>query len=211
MEITERIVEEATRQFFQYGIRNVTMDGIASELGISKRTVYENFKDKTALVRQCMENLFLHHEEKTREVLSTSKNVIEIIAEFMQEGMNAMNAINPVFFHDLKKFYPQIWSSFHQKNLDNSHVLIERLLEKGTKEKLFRDDIDLQIVAKLFLEQNNIIMDERIFPRNEFHLPDIYQNLTVNFMRGISTRKGIEIIDEMMNQDRIIQKQNSSL
>ena len=194
----DRIVEEATKQFFQFGLRNVTMDGIATELGISKRTVYENYKDKTALVRQCMENLLRHHKEKTREVLSTSKNVIEIISVFMQEGMKAMNAINPVFFHDMKRFYPEIWNSFYQKNFNQSYHLIEKLLKKGIEEKFFRDNIDLKIVAKLFFEQNNIIMDENIFPRNEFNLPDIYQNLTVNFMRGISTGKGIEIIDKMI-------------
>jgi len=198
METEDRIVEEATRQFLQFGIRNVTMDGIASELGISKRTVYENYKDKTALVHQCMESLFRHHEDKTSEVLSTSKNVIEIISVLMQEGMKAMNAINPVFFHDMKRFYPEIWNSFHQKNLDQSYQLIEKLLRKGIEEKFFRENIDLKIVAKLFFEQNNIIMDENIFPRNEFNLPDIFQNLTINFMRGISTTKGIEIIDKMI-------------
>jgi TetR/AcrR family transcriptional regulator, cholesterol catabolism regulator len=198
METEDRIVEEATRQFLHFGIRNVTMDGIASELGISKRTVYENYKDKTALVYQCMENLFRQHEAKTSAVLSTSKNVIEIISVFMQEGMKAMNAINPVFFHDMKRFYPEIWTSFHQKNLDQSYQLIEKLLRKGIEEKLFRENIDLKIVAKLFFEQNNIIMDENIFPRNEFNLPDIFQNLTINFMRGISTTKGIEIIDKMI-------------
>jgi TetR/AcrR family transcriptional regulator, cholesterol catabolism regulator len=198
METGDRIIEEATRRFLQFGIRNVTMDEIAAELGISKRTVYENYKDKTALVHQCMQNLVRHHEEKTREVLFTSKNVIEIISEFMQEGIKAMNSINPVFFHDMKRFYPEIWNSFHQKKLDQSYELIETLLKKGIQEKLFRDNIDLKIVAKLFYEQNNIIMDENIFPRNEFNFPDIYQNLTINFMRGISTGKGIDIIDKMI-------------
>lgn len=200
METGDRIIEEATKQFFQFGIRNVTMDGIASELGISKRTVYEHYKDKTALVYQCMENIFLRHQEKISEVLSASKNVIEIFSEFMQEGIRAMNTINPAFFHDLKRFYREVWIAFHHKNLEQSYDLIERLLKKGIDEKLFRDNIDLKIVAKLFLEQTNIIMDERIFPRNEFNLPDIYQNLTINFMRGISTGKGIEIIDEMIKE-----------
>jgi len=200
METGDRIIDEATRQFMHSGIRNVTMDGIAAELGISKRTVYENYKDKTALVRQCMENIFRYHEEKTRNMLSSSKNVIEIISEFMEEGMKAMNAINPVFFQDLKKFYPKIWNLFHRRKLDQSYHLIEKLLKKGMEEKLFREDIDLKIVTKLFFEQNNIIMDENIFPRNEFNLPDIYQNLTINFMRGISTNQGIRIIDEMISR-----------
>ncbi|MDD4225122.1 MAG: TetR/AcrR family transcriptional regulator [Mariniphaga sp.] len=200
MEIQDRIVENATKQFLQFGIRNVTMDGIATELGISKRTVYENYKDKTELVRQCMEYMFRQHEMKTREVIATSKNVIVVITVFMRVGMQAMNAINPVFFQDMKKFYPAIWKIYHQRNLAQSFQMIEKLLKQGIQEKLFREDINLKIISKLFYEQNNMIMDENIFPRNEFNLPEIFQNLTINFLRGISTNRGIKIIDELMKE-----------
>jgi len=174
------------------------MDAIALELGMSKRTVYENFKDKTALVKSCMDTLFVQHEDKISEVLTMSENVIEIFSVFMKEGMKAMNSINPVFFSDMRKFYPLIWNETHHRKLEQSYSLIEKLLRKGIEQELFREDIDISIVSKLFHEQNNLIVNEEIFPPGQYNLSDIFQNLTINFMRGISTIKGIETIERMM-------------
>jgi AcrR family transcriptional regulator len=198
MEIRERIIEEATRQFLQYGVRNVTMDGIAASLGMSKRTVYELFKDKTSLVHSCLEILSEKHKSKNEEIQHSSKNVIETIFAFMQEGIKAMNAINPVFFRDLEKLYPKTWDNLRMENEKEALNLSQELLHKGISEGLFRQEINISIVAKLFYQQMNLLADEKIFPRNEYNYSDVFQSLTINFMRGISTTKGIELIDKML-------------
>ena len=100
MEVRDRIIEEATSQFFRFGIRNVTMDDIAVSLGISKRTVYEIFKDKSDLIQTCLKKLTEDGERNKTMVVSKSSNVIEAIFVFMQEGIKAINSINPVFFKD---------------------------------------------------------------------------------------------------------------
>jgi len=198
MEIRERIIEEATRQFLQYGIRNVTMDGIAEALGMSKRTVYEAFKDKSALVHQCIEILSQKHKCRNDEICSASQNVIETIFLYMQEGIKAMNAINPVFFRDMEKLYPKTWENLRKNNEKEGFNLSVELLKKGIKEGFFRSEINIPIVAKLFLEQMNLLADEKVFPRDEYNYTDVFQNLTINFMRGISTKNGIELIDTML-------------
>ena len=198
MDIRERIIEEASRQFLNYGIRNVTMDGIAAELGISKRTVYETFKDKTELVYTCLNNITKQHEERNLEILSTSRNVIETIFAFMIDGIKAMASINEVFFFDMKKLYPVKWNSIQEENERKIYNLTRQLLDKGIKEELFRKDININIVAKLFYHQMNLLADEKIFPRDEYNYPDVFKSLTINFMRGISTKKGIDIIDKRM-------------
>jgi AcrR family transcriptional regulator len=200
MDIQQRIVEEATRQFFQYGIRNVTMDGIAAALGMSKRTVYETFKDKTTLVYACLEVLSEKRKKRNKEICTPSQNVIETIFSFMKEGIKAMNAMNPVFFRDMEKFYPNYWSSLREKYEKEALGLSKELLRKGIKEELFRSDISIPIVAKLFQEQMNLLADEKVFPRDEFSYADVFQNLTINFMRGISTKKGIELIETMLDE-----------
>ncbi len=199
MEVRERIIEEATQQFFRYGIRNVTMDNIAASLGMSKRTVYENFKDKTELVQTCMKELAKHHEERNQKIISGSGNVIETIFAFMQEGIKTMNFINPVFFLDLKKFYPKVWSSVHEENIRTAQNLTHKLLRKGLNEGVFRKDINIPIVSKLFHEQMNLISDESVFPKEEYNHVEVFKNLIINFMRGISTTKGIEITDKMLD------------
>jgi AcrR family transcriptional regulator len=200
MDIQQRIVEEATRQFFQYGIRNVTMDRIAAVLGMSKRTVYEMFKDKNELVHECLKSIKQKNNAKNQEIVTTSTNVIETIFSFMQKGIKAMNAINPVFFRDMEKFHNSTWKKLKEENEKEGFMLTNELLKKGIKEGLFREDINIQIVSKLFHEQMNLLANEEIFPRDEFNYTDVFQNLTINFMRGISTKKGIELIDSMLDE-----------
>jgi len=198
MELQEKIIEEATHQYFQYGIRNVTMDGIATGLGMSKRTVYEIFKNKNELVHECLKSIKQKHNAKNQEIVTTSTNVIETIFSFMQEGIKSMNAINPVFFRDMEKFHNSTWKKLKEENEKEGFMLTTELLKKGIKEGLFREDINIQIVSKLFHEQINLLANEEIFPRDEFNYTDVFQNLTINFMRGISTQKGIDLIDKIL-------------
>ncbi len=200
MEIRERIIEEATSQFLQFGIRNVTMDGIAAALGMSKRTVYEAFKDKSALVHTCLETLTQRHKCRNVEICSSSQNVVETIFIYMQEGIKAMNAINPVFFRDMEKLYPKTWDALRKSNEKEAFKLSEELLQKGINEGIFRSEINISIVAKLFHEQMNLLADEKIFPREQYSYSEVFQSLTINFMRGISTKKGIDLIDSMLKE-----------
>jgi TetR/AcrR family transcriptional regulator, cholesterol catabolism regulator len=205
MEQRERILEEATGQFFRFGIRNVRMDDIAAALGISKRTMYEMFKDKTELVQTVLVVLSQQQEEKNRQLMAGSGNVIETIFVFMQEGIRVMNAINPVFFSDLKKFYYSVWTAVHNENVKSAYNITHLLLNRGLEEGFFRKDINIPIVSKLFHEQMNLISEEKIFPRDQFDHTEVFRNLIINFMRGISTTTGIDIIDKMLeNKEQAI-------
>ncbi len=199
MEVRARIIEEATRLFFQYGIRSITMDEIAVSLGISKRTVYETFKDKTELIHTCLRDLIRRRDERRQEVISSSANVIDAIFTSMQDGIKAINTINPLFFHDLKRYYPVIWKTLYEENKEKHYNLTYTQLRKGVNEGLFRKDIHIGIVSKLFHEQMNLISDESIFPREQYELTDLFKNLMINFVRGISTQKGIDLVDKMLD------------
>ncbi|MGQ7868274.1 TetR/AcrR family transcriptional regulator [Sunxiuqinia sp. sy24] len=198
MEVRDRIIEEATRLFFKYGIRSVTMDDIAAGIGISKRTVYENFKDKTELVYTCMRDLMQKQDKINQEVMTNSANVIEALLTSMKYGIKAINMISPLFFHDLKKYYPAIWKPLHEENQKKNYNQIYTQLRKGINEGLFRKEIHVDIVSKLFYEQINLISDEAVFPHDEYVFADLFKSLMINFIRGISTRKGIDLVDEML-------------
>jgi hypothetical protein len=100
----------------------------------------------------------------------------------------------------MEKFHNSTWKKLKEENEKEGFMLTNELLKKGIKEGLFREDINIQIVSKLFHEQMNLLANEEIFPRDEFNYTDVFQNLTINFMRGISTKKGIELIDSMLDE-----------
>ncbi len=195
MEIRDRIIEEATSKFLEYGIRYVTMDGIAAALGMSKRTVYEVFKDKTTLVHSCLEVSAEKRRKKNAEICQSSKNVIEMMFLFMREGIKAMKDVNPVFFRDMEKLYPKTLKKIRENNEKEGIGLTKEILRNGINQELFRPEINISIVAKLFHEQMNLLADEKIFLRDEYNYIDVFQSLVTNFVRGISTKKGIEIIE----------------
>lgn len=200
MELRNRIIKEATQQFFQYGIRNVTMADIALSLGISKRTIYETFKDKNELIQTCLDHLNEEQGNHTRKILEGSGNVVEAIFAFMQLKIKAMDSINPSFIKDLKKHYPLIWNKLHNAHTEKGYELSRRLLETGIQEGIFRKEINVAIIVKLFFAQMNLIAGENLFSRNEYDLKDILKNVVINYMRGISTKKGINLIDNMTNK-----------
>lgn len=199
MEVKDRIIEEAIRQFMKFGVRHVTMDDLANNLAISKRTVYEVFKDKNELITTCMQHLSWQQEARQNELLDSTQNVIELMISTMQEGIKAFNSINPVFFYDLKKYYPMVWNQKHLEQREKSLNHIHTQLRKGINEGLFRKDFDIELVSKLFYEQMNLIGDDTIFPKEDYNYADLFKNLMINFIRGISTRKGIDVIEQNLD------------
>jgi AcrR family transcriptional regulator len=198
MEVRDRILKEAAKEFFLLGIRNVTMDEIANELGISKRTIYETFKDKTELLTTCLESYSEELKQKKEKIISNSSNVVESIFIFLKDGINTMNAINPVFINDLKKFYPEVWNSIYLNNEIKNLNLTHKLLRKGVNEGIFQKEINLDIISKLIMEQMKILTNEKAFPRDKYSVSEVFQSMVISFTRGISTKKGLEIIDQMI-------------
>ncbi|HPF52034.1 MAG TPA: TetR/AcrR family transcriptional regulator [Draconibacterium sp.] len=202
MELKDRIIEEAIRLFMKLGIRHVTMDDIANNLAISKRTLYEVFKDKNELISTCIQNLTIKQDTRYQQLKEETSNVLELMMKNMLDGVQALNKINPIFFSDLKKYYPIVWEEKQRNHTEKGLNHIHTQLRNGVNEGLFRKDIDIKIVAKLFHEQINMIGDDQIFPKDEYNFVDLFKNLVINFVRGISTRKGTDLIDQILEQSQ---------
>jgi TetR/AcrR family transcriptional regulator, cholesterol catabolism regulator len=203
MNITERIVNHAVELFVRSGIRAITMDDISSEAGVSKRTIYENFKDKDELLRACLAFIDEHHARETEQIMAQSNNTIDLVFRFLKHGVKAINSINPLFLADLKKYHYRIWKETYSINSDKYLSQTFTILKKGINEGLFRKDVDIEIVANLLNEQLILMSDERIFPSLKFSKTVVFENIIINFFRGIATGKGLEIIDKYMNQPEI--------
>lgn len=189
-----RIVEEAAVMFRNYGIRAVTMDMLASNLGISKRTIYENFTDKDELlvtVLRCM-------EEKRKEVvisaLKESKNVIEAIFKLLHLTGDHFRNMSPAFYTDMKKYHHVLGKSgiCSIPDLSGSRAIVDQGIVEGT----FRDDIDAEIVNRGMFGVFRLTGDFELFPSGEFLRQDIVTNLYINLLRGLCTTKGRKLLEK---------------
>jgi AcrR family transcriptional regulator len=202
MDYRQRIIEEAAVMFRTYGIRAVTMDMLATRLGISKRTIYEVFNDKDELLSGVLKWMTVRQKEVIDKALNESENVIEAIYSILNRMMEHFKSMSPAFQMDMKRHHQNII-----KNLENIDQLPyvknnEVIIERGIKEGIFRKDIDVKIINRCLLEVAKMSNDREIFPPDHFTDSEVIRNVYINYLRGICTQKGLNLIDfyEMKNK-----------
>lgn len=198
IDCNNRIIEEAAIMFRTYGIRAVTMDMIATNLGMSKRTIYENFRDKDELLIQVMRCMEEGRKRVVEENLNSSSNVIEALFRLLKLTNEHFRTMSPAFYIDIKKYHHTILKSGLCEIPDLSGSL--KIVEKGVEEGMFRPDIDHAIVNRGMYGIFRLTGDFELFPAGEFSRQLIVTNLYVNFLRGISTPKGIKLIEKQLSE-----------
>ena len=199
MEIKERIIAKAREQFFRYGVKSVTMDDIARELGISKKTIYQHFEDKDAIVHQLMMAEMANDKCEWDELDGSSNNVIEKIVKSMDIIRQAVAEINPSTFFDIKKYHPKTWELFQEHKQKFIMESVRKELLQGIEQGFFRDDIKVEILVRMRLEQIEIAFDPHLFPPNKFSLIEVELTMLDHYIRGILTPKGLEVYREFMH------------
>ena len=193
-ELRKRVIAEAFRAFGIYGIKNVHMDDLACSLSISKRTLYELFCDKEQLL---LEVLIMHQQEMNTyisEVASKAENALEVIFAFYRRKLSELTELNPLFLRDLRK-YPNVLSYVRERQkLSDAAALVH--FQKGVEEGIFRDDINFDIINQAMSMQFEMLVYSDI--TENYPLSEIYSEVTFLHMRGISTPKGMQMVDAFL-------------
>ncbi|TAF65571.1 MAG: TetR/AcrR family transcriptional regulator [Cytophagales bacterium] len=197
----ERILQQAEKMFTRYGIRNISMDTIARELSISKKTIYQYFQDKDDLVMQVAT---LHHQRDIDQLaqLLQEKTDLTAIDELLliADYVAAMiRHINPAYLYDMQKFHETAWKVCQQQEENFIHRAIRNNLQKGMTDGLYRNDLNIEIMLRLILFQNNIIADPHYFPEKDFHIIEVHQQVVKHFIYGIVNEKGFQHLEIYSN------------
>ena len=200
METKERILEGAAQLFFAYGIRNVSMDDIAKQIGMSKKTIYQYFTDKDDIVHQFMLLGVNKQVTEMKQVAEISENVIEELHQGMLKTKEMFSKINPLMLFELKKYYPKSWEVFNQCTEGEMQSHLIQTLKKGIKEGVFRSEINVEILAKMRLEQFQLIFDPQVFPPTKFSALEVSLQMFEHFVYGIITLKGLNLLNQYKKQ-----------
>lgn len=195
----ERILLAAEELFCRYGIKSITMDDIAGHLGISKKTIYQFYKDKKELVHLLMQKMIADQEKEIAQYEAGAKNAIEEIFAVIVCLQRLMQSISPVIFYDLQKYHPESWK-LYQDFRDNN--LIQRTktnLERGISEGLYRKDLDLDIMAVMRINQLDAVFSTKVFPPSRFDMGKVLSELTGHYLYGVVSLKGYKMINEYKN------------
>ena len=194
----EKIIHKAAELFLTLGFKSVTMDDISNDLGISKKTIYVHFENKTPLVEAVTFTIFDTVSEGIDCICNASINRIEELYEIKMYVMNYLKneKTSPQF--QLKKYYPQIYQRLHIKQFEKMHVSVKDSIQKGVDTSLFRSNIDVDFISRMYFNGMSGIKDENIFPTELFTMEYLMENYLEYHLRGICTPKGIEVLTKII-------------
>lgn len=195
----ERIIQGGEELFLTAGIKSVTMDDIARHLGMSKKTIYQFFKDKNELVIALVKKKLKEDEDQIADIMSRSANVIEEMINMMKCSEDIFSRINPIVIHDMQKYHPDAWAEFQKFKADVLISTLEELLTKGIKQSYIRPDIDVKIIARMRVSQVEMGFNTAIFPMSEFNPWKVQVQFLEHFNYGICTLKGYKLLNQYKN------------
>jgi AcrR family transcriptional regulator len=194
----DRIIEKAGDLFQQYGIKNVSMDEIASSLGISKRTIYENFKDKEEILLSVLHLFFDTKSKVFKTFIADCANVVEVFIAIIEVHRNTP-ICDVKFIEDIQKYYPRAASLLKEHTENNNHHL-QDFLRQGIREGYIREDLNVDVAAFLVEETTYTYIRASYLKTPLFSFNELFYTMMINFVRGIMTGKGIDIIDNYLKQ-----------
>lgn len=191
----ERILNKATEQFFSFGLRSVTMDALASELGISKKTVYRYFSDKDQLVARVVTGLLNDHSKEMECCRIKATNAVQEVGLQVEAILNLFLRIKPGFFNEVQKYYPGVWCNIMSHEKDALFDGIQRNLKKGVLTGLFRPEININITAFFRLNQLRSLFTPSLYEVAYYDIRELAYELTNLYLHGITTTEGKQLIN----------------
>jgi TetR/AcrR family transcriptional regulator, cholesterol catabolism regulator len=192
--------------YMRYGIRSITMDEIASQLGISKKTIYQFFTDKDEMVEAVVDQEVKKSADECLHCKGIAENAVEEIFIAIDMTDELLKAMNPLIMYDLEKHHPKAFKKLRDHKYQFMYRMIKENLERGIKEELYRPEINIDVITKSRIESAFMGFSQDIFPQSKYKISEVASELAMFFLHGVTTTKGKKLIDKYSNE-RIKHKQ----
>jgi DNA-binding Xre family transcriptional regulator len=195
----EKIIQKSAEMFLTLGFKSVTMDDIANEMGISKKTIYVHFENKTKLVEAVTFTVFETICDGIDCICSASHNPIEELYDIKMYVMNYLKNEKTSPQYQLKKYYPQIYQRLHLKQFDKMHISVKESIQKGVDTGLFRPNVDVDFISRMYFNGMSGIKDVTIFPSEKFNMEYLMESYLEYHLRAICSEKGLLLLTKFIN------------
>jgi len=197
----DEILHKATDLFLTLGFKSVTMDDLANEMGISKKTIYSHFKNKTQLVEDCTLSVFDAVSKGIDFICSLGKNPIEELYEIKKFAMKHLKDEKASPQYQLQKYYPKIHATLKQKQFEMMQDCVVDNVRKGIELGIYRPTLDINFVARIYFSGVTSIKDHTLFPVEQFPITRLMDDYLEYHLRGIVTPEGRKILNEIINSN----------
>jgi AcrR family transcriptional regulator len=194
------ILRSSMALFENYGIKSISMDDIARELGMSKKTLYQFVDNKSDLIRKGFGKFQDDFKQAIEDVCSKGMNAIDELLEVSKLVNEAIKKYNPSNVFDLRKYYPEIYAEHINEDKEYSYRMTVENLQKGIREKIYREDLDVELVAGLYIQKVESIHGEKMLGQGNFSMDRIFEVMFENHIRGIANPNGIAYFEDRKQQ-----------
>ncbi|MCB0756607.1 MAG: TetR/AcrR family transcriptional regulator [Flavobacteriales bacterium] len=195
-EKAQNIIDQAIQLFTQYGVKSLTMDDLARHMGVSKKTLYQVVTDKADLVSRTIQHYIDQDVCELEKVHEESENAIEEMFMIAQRVSEHLKQMHPSILYDLEKYYPKAFKTFQEYKVKDIQGCVARNIRDGIEQGLYRDNINIPIVAGLYIGRMDLIFDQQLFPSSKYSPKDVYFEAIRYHIRGIASEKGIEYLKD---------------
>ena len=191
----------------RYGIRSISMDEIAAQLGISKKTIYQFFADKDSLVDAVVDTEINNNAQECLNYSARSENPVHEFLLAIDMLLEMLRIMNPMFIYELQKYHPTAFKKISDHKQGFLGKLIKENLEQGIKLELYRPEINVHILSNYRLASIFLVFNPELFPLGKYNMGEALSEITLNFLYGITTPKGQKLIQKI-NQQRLKRNQH---
>lgn len=172
------------------------MDDIARHLGMSKKTIYQSFKDKNALVVEMMRLKMEGQVCIMDKTFSSSENAVHEVFSAVTQMQEMLSNMNPMLFYDLQKYHPQAWQYFKMFREKKLFEVIYQNLKRGISEGNYRNNINSDILTWMRIGQIDTVFSQTTYPLNKYSISQVMAEITDHFLYGLCTLKGHKLINK---------------
>lgn len=185
----------------RYGIKSITMDDVAKELSISKKTIYQYVSDKDDLVKKTMLLKIQSMDVQCMRVISEEENAILQILKIAEMMIGQLKEMNPSLLFDLKKYHPETFEFFNAHRESSTQNQLKSNIRLGIEQGLYRPDLNLDIVVSFYVVLIEASLSSELSTLNSISFTEKYNYLLDYHMRAICTEKGLAFIKDYKNQN----------
>jgi len=199
MSVRQRILKHARDLFLTFGVKSITLDEIAKDLGISKKTIYQYFENKASLVYEVTKEYFELEKQEVERIELLAENALDELIKICEWTSRTMKNMSPTLVYEIAKYYPKAFEIQHE--YIGSFVLhkLKENIERGIKEDLYRKDLDPDLVARIRISQFDFSSRQNFFPPDIFDIWGVQLELFILYMYGIVSVNGRKYLDEHLS------------
>lgn len=199
----EKILETSADLFLNYGFKSITMDDIANKIGISKKTIYQHYKNKHELIEASTLHLFEQISSGINLICDLHNNPVEEIYQIKNFVMTHLKGEKSSPQYQLQKYYPKIYNNLKTKQFELMQGCVIENLNQGIEKGFYRTDINVQFISRLYFSNMVTLKDHDVYPVEQFSMQSIMNQYLEYHLRGICTSQGLETLNHVLSKETL--------